>query len=382
MLEPSSESRQPAPGEEVSQPLETDNPPAEEVPEADVVLVSVPPRDLPQPGLWLAVLMVLGIPVVHLTTTLLYMAFAHPELFSQAGGSLAEKLSSQGLIRLLAYDQAMFVLVAFAAAAAVFRGRFFRVIPFSPPPMRHVTLIFLLVLPLAVMDGFLAQQVINFWEAAFGTSPSQGELPQILDGVTKDTPTGLLVLVLALLPALGEELVFRGIIGRGLIAREGLIVGILWTTILFSVVHGNPVQAVGVFFVGMMCHVSYIATRSLWAPILLHFLNNTLPVLALKAMAEQAGDGPLATEQMVGELSPWIALAAMLCVAVLAGLMWKSRVEYLDEEGAVIPQNTPTVESPAGAAFFRCRPVKASWVAVACAAYLLFLASSSAAMPA
>lgn len=376
----SPESLPSAPWDDASRPSEPELPPAEELLEVESEPVS---RPLPRPGLGLAILIVLAIPLVHLMTTLIYVMAAVPELLSEAAvDSLVDRLPPGQLIRLLAFDQGMFVLLAFLAAWLVFRPRFGQVIPLNLPRLRHVALIFLLVLPLAVMDGFLAQQVINVGESVFGESPSQGELPELLNGVTKQASTGLLLLILAVLPALGEELVFRGVIGRGLIARKGLIFGILWTSVLFSVVHGNPVQAVGVFFVGVMCHVSYLATRSLLAPILLHFLNNTLPVMALKAIANQPENAPVAAaDQVVSSLSPLIALAAMICVAVLGGLLWSSRVEYLDEEGAVLAEDVPTVELPAGAVYSRCRPVNPSWVAWASVAYLLFLASGSLAVP-
>ncbi len=76
-----------------------------------------------------------------------------------------------------------------------------------------------------------------------------------------------------------------------------------------------------------------------------------------------------------------MAIAAMLCVAALASLLWKSRVEYLDHEGVVIPEAIPSVEQPADAAFRRCRPVDGAWVTLAAMAYLAFLASGSLSLP-
>ncbi len=160
---------------------------------------------LPRPGLGLAVLIVLGIPLVHLVTTLLFVVVAVPELVTKANAdSLTDYLSADELVRLLAFDQTMFVLAAFLATWWAFGRRFPRVIPIHLPAMRHVTLIFLLVLPLAVMDGFLAQQVIDIGENVFGESPSQGDLPELLDGVSREASTGLLLLILAVLARAGR----------------------------------------------------------------------------------------------------------------------------------------------------------------------------------
>ncbi|MCA9070941.1 MAG: CPBP family intramembrane metalloprotease, partial [Planctomycetaceae bacterium] len=216
-----------------------------------------------------------------------------------------------------------------------------------------------------------------------GITPSQGDLPELLDGITKDTPTVYLLLILAVAPALGEELIFRGVIGRGLVARFGIFGGILATSVMFSAVHGNPVQGIGVFFVGVMCHVAYLSTRTLAAPILLHFLNNTLPVMALKSLALQNPDGPMkAADEMATSVSPWIAIAAMLCVAVLGCLLWLTRVQFRDLDGLVIDEFPPGVEAPAEAAMIEHRPVPLFWFPLAGATYLLFLVTTSLSAPA
>lgn len=334
---------------------------------------------LPRPGLGLAVAIIVGIWLVHAVTTLLCMAMIDPSVFSNAGaGSLTERLTAGQLVQMLAFDQGVFVLLAFLGTWWVLGKRFGRVIPLHFPPMRHVALIIFLVLPLAVMDGFLAQQVIDIGESVFGITPSQGDLPELLDGITKETPTVYLLLILAVAPALGEELIFRGVIGRGLVARFGIFSGILATSVLFSVVHGNPVQGIGVFFVGVMCHVAYLSTRTLAAPILLHFLNNTLPVLALKTLAAQDPEGPMhAADQMATGVSPWIAAASVVCVAVLGSLLWKTRVQFRDADGLVIDQVPPGVEAPTGAAMVEHRPVALYWFPLAGVSYVLFLASAS-----
>src|SRR5205085_9678359 len=90
------------------------------------------------------------------------------------------------------------------------------------------------------------------------------------------------VLVMAVLPALGEELIFRGLIGRGLLARWGVVAGVLWTSVLFGLVHLNPAQAIAVIPIGVILHFVYLTTGSFWAPVLLHFLNNAFAAVMLK----------------------------------------------------------------------------------------------------
>ena len=340
-------------------------------------------QPLPRPGLRGACWIVVGVVLIHVVCSSAYLVATHPEIFTEngrnAGASLLEQLKSGGMFRMLAFEQGVFVLAVFALTGLVFGKRFFRAIPFKLPALRHVGLILLLVLPLTVMDSFLAQTFIDVWERVWGVSPSQGDLPAVLGGITEQSSTLMLLGLLAVMPALGEELVFRGVIGRGLIARQGLVAGVFLTSLLFSIVHLNPVQGVGVFFVGLMCHVSYLATRTIAAPMLLHFLYNSLPVFLLKHLADQKAAGH--AEDLVSGIPPLMAIAAAVCVASLGCLLWKSRVQYLDAEGENLPDEIPTVESPPEADHERCRPVAGSWAAFAGVAYLLFLMSSSLALP-
>ena len=93
--------------------------------------------------------------------------------------------------------------------------------------------------------------------------------------------SGLAVLIIGVGPGVIEEFFCRGYLGRGLVARYGLVGGVLLTSMLFGMLHLAPLYAVGTMVMGVLLHVTYLATRSLWVPVLLHFLNNTLTVLAV-----------------------------------------------------------------------------------------------------
>lgn len=332
-------------------------------------------RNPPKPGLGLAIVIMLAIPLLQVVSSWVYITFVEPDLLAHvASGDLFDHLKPGQLGKLLAFNQVVFVSAAFLGTWCVLGHRFSRAIPLSLPRMRHVTIIALLVLPLAVMDIYLIQQLIAYAESVWGVTPSQGELPALLDGLTAGTSFWTLLLILAVAPALGEELVFRGVIGRGLVARKGIVFGVIWTSLLFSVVHGNPAQAVGVFFVGVMCHVAYLATRSLWAPVFLHFLNNSLVVVALKS---QEGLAEAAAEHSAVGPSPWLALAAAVCVAMLGSLLWKSRIEDRDELDEPLPGEYPAIDQPEDPMRPECRPVAPIWIGLAGLSYLLFLASVS-----
>jgi membrane protease YdiL (CAAX protease family) len=120
------------------------------------------------------------------------------------------------------------------------------------------------------------------------------------------------LLVIAVGAAVNEELFCRGFLGRGLVGRHGVLVGVLATSVIFGVLDGNVVQGFFAFLMGCYLHLVYLKTRSLWVPILLHFLNNARAVIVLALVGEQ-GD---MVEPAWNTPATWVAL--VIVVAVLA----------------------------------------------------------------
>lgn len=88
------------------------------------------------------------------------------------------------------------------------------------------------------------------------------------------------VLTMALLPAIGEELFFRGVILR--LAYQGtkrMHVGVLLSAILFALVHLEFNNFLAIVFMGMLLGYLYVYTGSLLIPMGLHFLNNAVYIL-------------------------------------------------------------------------------------------------------
>lgn len=91
------------------------------------------------------------------------------------------------------------------------------------------------------------------------------------------------LVVVALIPALGEELLFRGNVQTILSQRFGTHVGIWITAFIFSFIH---FQFFGFFprlFLGALLGYVFYFTGSLWYAIAVHFTNNAGAVLAYYA---------------------------------------------------------------------------------------------------
>ena len=89
------------------------------------------------------------------------------------------------------------------------------------------------------------------------------------------------VITIGILPGLGEELFFRGIIYRYL-RKFNSKVAIIGSALIFGLIHMNLTQGIFAFFAGILLATAYERTGSLLVPIMMHMLNNSLAVLGLE----------------------------------------------------------------------------------------------------
>lgn len=87
----------------------------------------------------------------------------------------------------------------------------------------------------------------------------------------------LSLFVMAILPALGEELLMRGAVLPGLSTRN-VWFGVLMSGLFFSLMHANPVQTVHQFGLGVVLALVLILSGSIWAGVILHFFNNFISI--------------------------------------------------------------------------------------------------------
>ena len=99
-----------------------------------------------------------------------------------------------------------------------------------------------------------------------------------------DTPGHFIAvfIIMGILPAIGEELAFRGYLQGELYAATGNIHTAIWTSaILFSAIH---LQFLGFFprmLLGAIFGYLYVWSGNLWYPIIGHFIQNGLQVILI-----------------------------------------------------------------------------------------------------
>ena len=88
------------------------------------------------------------------------------------------------------------------------------------------------------------------------------------------------LLVLAIIPAIGEELLFRGYLQKSIFYRiENEHIAIILTAILFSAIHMQFQGFLPRFILGLLLGYLFYWSGSLWVSIIAHFLNNATVVI-------------------------------------------------------------------------------------------------------
>ncbi|MCC6723768.1 MAG: CPBP family intramembrane metalloprotease [Saprospiraceae bacterium] len=106
---------------------------------------------------------------------------------------------------------------------------------------------------------------------------------QMMEGLlVMQTPWEMVasLVVMAIVPALGEELVFRGIGQQKLIEITGKpALGIALTALIFSITHFEIQRFLAILLLGGVLGLLFYWTQNLWVPIAAHFINNGAQVL-------------------------------------------------------------------------------------------------------
>jgi len=139
---------------------------------------------------------------------------------------------------------------------------------------------------------------------------------------------GLLVnfIMIAILPALGEELLFRGIIQKLFSEITGKVVwGIIISALLFSFMHLQFQGFLPRFALGVLFGFFYVWSGSLWLPIIAHFINNSIAIIGYTMIYK----GDLSSEaENIGGLSVMWPLGIM-SLALVFMLLLKIKGEGL-----------------------------------------------------
>ena len=125
--------------------------------------------------------------------------------------------------------------------------------------------------------GLVSGLVISFF---IEESDALREMSEIFRHQGKTGFTAQLILMVALTPALCEELLFRGYVQSRLTRAFPPVMGILFSSLAFAAFHMDPVHIIAVVPLGLFLGWLTWQSGSLFPAMLAHFGNNLVSVLA------------------------------------------------------------------------------------------------------
>jgi len=137
---------------------------------------------------------------------------------------------------------------------------------------------------LAVSQGFESLMALG----VVPRSPALEGLGELIGALSGWSIAGG-VLVIGIAPGIAEELMFRGYVQTRLVERWGAAPGILTASLLFGILHVDPVHAAFAFGIGVFLGYLTLWTGSIRAAIVCHAANNTASTLTTVWGFEIAG---------------------------------------------------------------------------------------------
>ena len=89
------------------------------------------------------------------------------------------------------------------------------------------------------------------------------------------------IFIIALIPAVAEEFMFRGLIQRSFENGLNPVRGVILTGIIFGAYHLNPFSFIPLVIIGIYLGFLTLRSGSIWVSVVTHFFNNMLACLSL-----------------------------------------------------------------------------------------------------
>jgi uncharacterized protein len=189
---------------------------------------------------------------------------------------------------------AFFVLPAFLYAVFCFRGNYGYFLGLKKAQLTNMYILAVLCIifsfPVVSLLGTLNKAIdLPKWMVSMEENNSSQ-----LESFLKVNSTGDLIIniiVIALIPAFCEEMLFRGALQRVVIhLTKNPWAGIIITAIVFSALHMQFLGFLPRMFMGIVLGALYWYSGSLWTSILAHFIFNAIQVVGVAYMPELAND--------------------------------------------------------------------------------------------
>lgn len=190
----------------------------------------------------------------------------------------------------------------------------------------------------AVACGLLAL-MLHPWYVQFAElvnreyplGPETTEAMWQMDSVLSGASLASLLLIIAVLPALCEEVVFRGFVFSGLLENKGVLRAVVGSAVLFGLSHGMLQQTICATGMGLVMGWLAYRTGGIICTFVFHVTHNTLSVvLGTPSIRDWTIPVPMrwAIERVDGTLvysDAWCQVSALLAMLLLVAISIDSR---------------------------------------------------------
>lgn len=168
--------------------------------------------------------------------------------------------------------QAIFLDLGFVIVFLIYRNRLKKDVILNKHDKQNSTFIWLSI-ALGVATLFLLSGTINHFQWLI---EKMGVEAGTLNYEINSFPKYLISLIsLAVVPAICEELLFRGVI-INVLRERGTAFAIIMSSVMFSLFHFSLSQLIYPVCFGIILAIVYLRTNNIFFPMLLHFANNAL----------------------------------------------------------------------------------------------------------
>ena len=181
--------------------------------------------------------------------------------------------------------------------------------PNPPAQIGQVPLVlFILLLPVLTISMSVIIDPLTEWL----------EMPEFIKEMFgKITQTNIPTFVAVVIAApLLEEWLIREVALKGMLQHMAPHKAILWSSVMFGVIHMNPWQAIPAFLMGCLFGWIYYRTRSYWTCVALHALNNGMSFFLVAVLPASIVEESL--RNLVGNQTFFVALGLSLAALALS----------------------------------------------------------------
>jgi membrane protease YdiL (CAAX protease family) len=187
----------------------------------------------------------------------------------------------EGLLVLLLPTQIVFLLVACGAALLSPRPFASRLRLGGGVLPLWTWFVFIIATPIV---GIVSSEVLSLFVTEL--SDNLKMIESVMRGHLGQSLPLLLVLV-AVLPGVAEEVMFRGYLQTRLAERWTAVAAIIGSAVIFSAAHLDWTHGIGVLPLGIWLGAVAWRAESIWPAAVCHIVNNTFAVLGLKFQPEE-----------------------------------------------------------------------------------------------